>query len=218
MPLGAQAKILRVIQEKSVRRIGGIREIPVDTRIITATSRLIEKMIKDNQFREDLYYRINVLPIHVPPLKERHEDIGPLTDQFLARIARQVGSIPKRLTPAAMDKLIHHTWPGNVRELKNVIERGSIMSDQETIDTNAIVFGHEIEATIRELRSPTQTNEAIPMGPLKKQIGKFEKELIESALTQFPSIRKSAKALGISHTALINKIKKYQIRIGSKIN
>ncbi len=217
MPLGAQAKILRVIQEKSVRRIGGIREIPVDTRIITATSRLIEKMIKENEFREDLYYRINVLPIHVPPLKERHEDIGPLTDQFLARIARQVGSIPKRLTPAAMDKLIHHTWPGNVRELKNVIERGSIMSDQETIDTNAIVFGHEIEATIRELRSTTQTNEAIPKSPLKKQIGEFEKELIESALTRFPSIRKSAKALGISHTALINKIKKYQIRIGSKV-
>lgn len=207
MPLGAQAKILRVIQEKSVRRIGGIREIPVNTRIITATSRLIEKMITDNRFREDLYYRINVLPIHVPPLKERYEDIPLITDHFLARIAKQVGSAPKKLTPAAMDKLVHHTWPGNVRELKNVIERGSIMSDQDTIDVNAIIFGREIEETIRGLRSPALHREA----PLKDQVGRYEKQLIESALGRYPSIRKCAAALKISHTAMINKIRKYRI-------
>lgn len=207
MPMGAQAKILRVIQEKCVRRIGGIREIPVNTRIITATSRLIEKMIKDNTFREDLYYRINVLPIHVPPLKERYGDIPLLTDHFLARIAMQVGSIPKKLTQAALDKLHQHTWPGNVRELKNVIERGSIMSDRDTIDVNAIIFGHEIEATIRGMRSPNLHREA----PLKDQVARFEKGLIESALTRHSSIRKCARALKISHTAVINKMKKYQI-------
>ena len=207
MPLGAQAKILRVIQEKSVRRIGGAREIPVDTRIITATSRLIEEMIKTNRFREDLYYRINVLPIHVPPLKERYQDIPLLTDHFLARIAKQVGSAPKKLTPAAFKKLRAHTWPGNVRELKNVIERGSIMSDQETIDVNAIIFGHEIEETIRELRTPAIHGES----PLKEQVGGFEKGLIESALARYTSIRKAARALEISHTAMINKMRKYNI-------
>ncbi len=209
MPMGAQAKILRVIQEKSVRRIGGASEIPVDTRIITATSRIIEEMIKNNQFREDLYYRINVLPIHVPPLKERLGDIKPLTDHFLARIAKQVGSIRKKLTPDALEKLHHHTWPGNVRELKNVIERGSIMSDRETIDSRAIIFGHEIEERIRELRSSSQPTES--KGPLKEQVGRFEKELIESALKRYPSIRKCATALKISHTAMINKMRKYQI-------
>ncbi len=211
MPMGAQAKILRVIQEKKVRRVGGAVEIPVDTRIITATSHLIEKMIKANQFREDLYYRINVLPIHVPPLKERPEDIVLLADHFLSRIAKQVGSAPKKLTPDAREKLIHHSWPGNVRELKNVIERGSIMSDHETIDSNAIIFGHEIEERIRELKSHSGISHSNSKGPLKEQVAKFEKELIESALNRYPSIRKCARALKISHTAMINKMKKYQI-------
>ena len=207
MPAGAQAKILRVIQEKSVRRIGGAKEIPVDTRIITATSRLIEKMIKANTFREDLYYRINVLPIHVPPLKERHGDIALLTDHFLSRMAKQVGSVPKTLTPGALEKLCRHTWPGNVRELKNVIERGSVMSDQECIDRHAVMFGYEIEERMRGMQLPSLQREAL----LKEQVAGFEKSLIESALERYPSIRKCARALGVSHTALLNKIKKYQI-------
>ncbi|MCP3943519.1 MAG: PAS domain-containing protein [Desulfobacteraceae bacterium] len=211
MPLGAQAKILRVIQEKSIRRIGGFREIPVDTRIITATSRPMEKMIRENKFREDLYYRINVLPIHIPPLKNRHKDILALADHFLSRIAKQLGSRPKKLSEAAMDKLFNHNWPGNVRELKNMIERGSIISEQDTIGADAILFGHEIEQTIRKLRSSPVN--LLQSDSLKEKVGKFEKKILESALTQYPSIRKSAKALKISHTAMINKIKKYAISI-----
>jgi len=213
MPLGAQAKILRVIQEKCIRRVGGMMEIPLDTRIITATSRPIEKMIKENKFREDLYYRINVLPIHVPPLKNRHQDIQALTDHFLSRIAKQLGSLPKKMSKAAMEKLVSHNWPGNVRELKNVIERGSIISDKDTIDANAILFGHEIEKTIRELRSSPAPGVSLQSTPLKESVGKFEKKILESVLPKYPSIRKSAKALGISHTAMINKIKKYEISI-----
>ncbi len=207
MPMGAQAKILRVIQEKSVRRIGGVREIPVNTRIITATSRLIEQMIKNNTFREDLYYRINVLPIHVPPLKERYKDIPLLADHFLSRAALKVGVQPKKLSDAAMKKLFNHTWPGNIRELKNVIERGAIISDKDIIDENSILFGHDIESTIRGLQ-------AIPFNSagdssLKTIVGAYEKEIIESALNKYPSIRKAAKALNISHTAFLNKMKKY---------
>ncbi|MBU1340371.1 MAG: sigma 54-interacting transcriptional regulator [Proteobacteria bacterium] len=209
MPLGAQAKILRVIQEKSVRRIGGIKEIPVNTRIITATSRLIEQMIKDNTFREDLYYRINVLPIHVPPLKERYEDIPLLADHFLSRAAKQVGIQPKKLSDTAMKKLISHNWPGNIRELKNVIERGAIISDQDIIDENSIIFGHDIESTIRGLRAAPFND--LENNSLKAMTGGYEKEIIESTLHKHPSIRKSAKALKISHTTILNKMKKYGI-------
>lgn len=207
MPLGAQAKILRVIQEKSVRRIGGIKEIPVNTRIITATSRPIEQMIKNNTFREDLYYRIFVLPIHVPPLRERYEDIPLLADHFLSRAAKQVGVRPRTLSDMAMKKLFKHHWPGNIRELKNVIERGAILSDRDVIDETAILFGHDIESTIRGLRAAPSFD--LETTALKTLVGKYEKDIIESALNTHTSIRKTAKALSISHTALLNKIKKY---------
>ncbi|OGR25617.1 MAG: Fis family transcriptional regulator [Desulfobacterales bacterium RIFOXYA12_FULL_46_15] len=209
MPIGAQAKILRVIQEKSVRRIGGVKEIPVNTRIITATSRLIEQMIKDNTFRQDLYYRINVLPIHVPPLKERYEDIPLLADHFLSRAANQAGIQPKKLSDPALNKLFSHDWPGNIRELKNVIERASIISDKDIIDENWILFGHDIERTIRGLKA-TSFND-LQIHSLKEMVGSYEKGIIKSALKKYPSIRKSAKALKLSHTAIINKIKKYGI-------
>lgn len=209
MPMGAQAKILRVIQEKRVRRIGGIREIPVDTRIITATSRLIEQMIKSNEFREDLYYRINVLPIHVPPLREREEDIPLLADHFLSRVANQLGTPPKKLSDNALKKLINHTWPGNIRELKNVIERGAILSDMQVIDERSIIFGHDIESTIKGLKGGVFK----PNGndSLKTMVGNYERQVIETTIENYSSIRKCAKALNISHTALLNKIKKYHI-------
>jgi len=209
LPLGAQAKILRVIQEKSVRRIGGAKEIPVNTRIITATSRLLEQMIKDNEFREDLYYRINVLPINVPPLKERIEDIPLLAEHFLSRAAQKVGIKPKKLSVAATEKLFNHDWPGNIRELKNVIERASIISDRDVMDETAIIFGHEIEGTIKGLR--TTPFQDLDTDSLKTMVGRYEKEIIESTLNKYPSIRKSASALDISHTTLLNKMKKYEI-------
>lgn len=207
MPMGAQAKILRVIQEKRVRRIGGVKEIPVNTRIVTATSRLIEQMIKSNEFREDLYYRINVLPIHVPPLRERYEDIPLLVDHFLSRVAKQLGAPSKKLSDNAMNKLIDHNWPGNIRELKNVIERGAILSDKQVIDENSIIFGHDIESTIKRLRGGMFRGTS--SDTLKQMVGKYEKQILETALTDSTSIRKCAKSLDISHTTLLNKMKKY---------
>nr|NJM01626.1 sigma 54-interacting transcriptional regulator [Desulfobacula sp.] len=209
MPLGAQAKILRVIQEKSVRRVGGIKEIPVNTRIITATSRIIEQMIQENTFRQDLYYRINVLPIHVPPLKERDDDIPLLVDHFLSRTANQSGIQPKKLSDAALNKLFSHDWPGNIRELKNVIERAAIISDKDVIDEHYILFGHDIEKTIKGLKKGSFND--LQIRSLKEMMGIYEKGILKSALEKYPSIRKSAMALKISHTAFINKIKKYDI-------
>jgi len=198
-----------VIQEKSVRRIGGIKEIPVTTRIITATSRLIEQMIKDNEFREDLYYRINVLPIHVPPLRERAKDIPALAAHFLSRLAKQVETPSKKLSKKAMDKLINHSWPGNIRELKNVIARSAILSDSRVINETAIIFGHDIISTTKGLCS--DPFKALANSSLKTIVGNYEKEMIESAITDYSSIRKCAIALNISHTALLNKMKKYGI-------
>ncbi|MDA8136544.1 MAG: sigma 54-interacting transcriptional regulator, partial [Desulfobacteraceae bacterium] len=184
-----------------------IKEIPVNTRVITATSRLIEQMIKDNTFRQDLYYRINVLPIHVPPLKERYEDIPLLVDHFLSRAANQAGIHPKKMSDAALSKLFRHDWPGNIRELKNVIERASIITDNEIIDEAYILFGHDIEKTIKDLKSH-HFNE-LSVHSLKEMVGSYEKGILKSVLKRYPSIRQSARALNMSHTAIINKIKKY---------
>jgi len=141
--LGSQAKILRVIEEKKVRRVGGSKEIPVDTRIITATNRNLEQMIEAKLFRRDLYYRINVLPIHIPPMKERIEDIPLLVEHFLFQLASKLGKNVQTLTVAALHKLRQHIWPGNIRELKNVIERASILSERDQIDVKSVLFSHE---------------------------------------------------------------------------
>ena len=209
MSPGSQAKILRVIQEKTVRRIGGAEEIPVNTRIITATSKVIEEMIKTGAFREDLYYRINVLPIHVPPLKERTEDIPLLAEHFLSRTARKIGRKPKGLTPKALLRLNRHKWPGNVRELKNVIERAAIICDHDTIDADSIIFGHEIENTIKGLKQGS--SQVTRPDTLKNMMGEFEKTIVEAELEKHSSIRKCAKTLGLSHTALLKKMKKHGI-------
>ena len=141
--MGSQAKILRVIEEKKVRRVGGSKEIPVDTRIITATNRNLEQMIEAKLFRRDLYYRINVLPIHIPPMKERIEDIPLLVEHFLFQLASKLGKNVQTLTVAALHKLRQHIWPGNIRELKNVIERASILSEGDQIDVESVLFSHE---------------------------------------------------------------------------
>lgn len=146
LPPGPQAKILRAIQEKRVRRIGGRSEIEVDTRIITATNRNLEQLVETGAFRQDLYYRINVLPIHLPPLNARTDDIPVLANHFLFRISSKLGSRLQRLSAEALDKLIHHDWPGNVRELKNVIERAAILCDTTLIGAESILFGFELAA------------------------------------------------------------------------
>ena len=143
MSLASQAKILRVIEEKKVRRVGGSKEIPVDTRIITATNRNLEQMIEVKLFRRDLYSRINVLPIHILPMKERIEDIPLMVEHFLFQLASKLGKNVQTLTVAALHKLRQHSWPGNIRELKNVIERAPILSERDQIDVKSVLFSHE---------------------------------------------------------------------------
>jgi two-component system response regulator PilR (NtrC family) len=133
MSLAMQVKLLRALQEKKVRRVGGHQEEPVDTRIIAATNQDLQEKIENNDFREDLYYRINVIPIRLPPLRERREDIPLLVDYFIKKTSKEMGIEPKRISVEAMRVLEGYFWPGNVRELENVIERALALSTSENI-------------------------------------------------------------------------------------
>lgn len=206
MPLSAQAKILRLIQEKRVRRIGGSKEIAINARIITATNRNLETRVANGKFRQDLYYRINVLPIHIPPLSARKDDIELLVEHFLFRMASRLDQPVRALTAQALDKLLGHDWPGNVRELKNVVERAAILSDGELIGVENILFSHEMPARA------VGGNRVDRSAPLKSLVADYEKQLIKAALQQHSSIRKTAIALGLSHTALIKKVNKHKLR------
>lgn len=206
MPLSAQAKILRLIQEKRVRRIGGTKEIAINARIITATNQNLETRVASGQFRQDLYYRINVLPIHIPPLSARKDDIELLVEHFLFRMASRLDQPVRALTVQALEKLLSHDWPGNVRELKNVVERGAILSDGELIGVENILFSHEIPA---RATCGVKVDQA---ASLKGLVSDYEKQLVTAALQQHSSIRQTAIALGLSHTALIKKVHKYKLR------
>ena len=215
MSRGPQAKILRVIQEKSVRRISGIKEIPINTRIITATNKNLEQMVHDKMFREDLYYRINVLPIHILPLRERKDDIPRLAEHFLFQLASLSNKPLQTLTSAAMGKLYRHSWPGNIRELKNVIERAALLCDRPEIDVDCIFFSFEVGKTNRG-QTPAFLTGLSDGQSFHDLLGEYEKQLLTEALERSQSKRKAAKLLGISHTAFLNKLKKYQLKTETK--
>lgn len=215
MPMRCQAKILRVIQEKCIRRIGGSSEIQIDTRIVTATNRNLEQRVEQKEFRQDLYYRINVLPIHIPPLRERSDDIPLLVDYFLFQLAIKLGRQIQGISSDGMDKLLRHDWPGNIRELKNVVERAAILWDGKQIDVDCIMFSHEIGETIDP--DSCQPIPEKPEGrPLREAMADYEIQIISDTLAVSKSIRKAARDLKISHTALLNKLKKYHIKMETK--
>lgn len=211
MPLPSQAKILRVMQDHCVRRIGGAREIPIRARIITATNGNLEKMVEEGTFRQDLYYRINVLPIHIPPLQERLDDIGLLAEHFLFTLASRMGRPVKTITSEGLAKLRAHHWPGNVRELKNVVDRAAILCPGDSIDERFLIPAHELGDGIAGLSRTPRVLE--PGKPLRDQLNLLEREILESALGRARSVRQAARALGLSHTAILNKIKKHGLRV-----
>jgi transcriptional regulator of aroF, aroG, tyrA and aromatic amino acid transport len=210
LPLGQQARILRTIQESRVRRIGGTGEIPINARIITATNQNLEQMVEQKLFRQDLFYRINVLPIHLPPLRVRMEDIPQLTTHFLFQLASKLNQKEKNASKESLYKLSRHGWPGNVRELKNVVERAAILSDYETIDVDCILFSYEIGKSRKEPKNEYR-HDIKDAGSLKNLVARYEKEIIVDNLKKSNSIRKAAKELKVSHTALLIKMKKYKI-------
>lgn len=209
MPLNVQAKLLRVIQERTVRRLGSTKEIAVSARISTATNRNLEMMLEKNQFREDLYYRINVLPIHIPPLRRRLDDIPLLVERFLFRLNLRLVKNVQTITEEAISKLYRHRWPGNVRELKNVIERAAIITDSDEVSEDCILFSHETDKTRRDLKHITDNK--LKDHTLKDMLAVYEKHILQEAFEKDMSIRKTADLLKISHVTLINKMKKHSI-------
>jgi transcriptional regulator of aroF, aroG, tyrA and aromatic amino acid transport len=215
MPLGPQAKILRVLQEGLVRRIGGFEEIPVNARVITATNKNLKDMMEEKRLREDLFYRINVLTIQIPPLRERLLDIPLLVEKFLLRFNVKLGKPNQTISQNALRKLMSHAWPGNVRELKNVVERASVLTDSNEIGVDFILLSHEMaqHTTKSCIHTAAGTGQK-----LKDCLAHHETNLLLSALNSAASIREAARNLGLSHTALIKKINKYHLQNGNKSN
>lgn len=218
MPLLLQAKLLRVLQESEVQRIGSGKPIPIDVRIIAATNRNLAEMVRQGEFREDLYYRLNIIPIEIPPLRQRRQDIIPLVNHFLAVIGEKYG-IHRTIDSSAMKILESHDWPGNVRQLKNMVERICLLATQPEITVYIVQQELDSSPTIaRDLENPVQIQNIQEMvidpefsGTLKEQVAAFEKQIIKEALSKYPSIRQAAKSLGCDQSTLVRKIQKFQL-------
>ena len=197
-----QVKLLRVLQEREFERLGGTVPVRTDVRVIAATNRDLEKALADGGFREDLYYRLNVFPIFIPPLRERRSDVLPLADHFAEKYAREHGKSIKRISTTAIDMLASYHWPGNVRELENTIERAVLMADGE------VIHGHHLPPTL-------QTAEAtgtVVHASLGGAVEAFERGLIEDALkTSRGNRAKAARLLSATERVISYKVRKYGI-------
>lgn len=199
MPSYLQAKLLRVLQENKIRKIGGYEEIPINIRILSATNRNIKELIKKGMFRIDLYYRINVFSVKIPPLRERQDDIKVLTDYYVKEYMKKYKKDIKGISKKAYKKITSYNWPGNVRELKNTIERTVVMKKGTEIDENDVLLNNVLN------------DNAYLGNDLKEIIKNKEKQIILNTLNNTKSIRAAARTLNVSHTLIINRIKKYNI-------
>jgi two-component system, NtrC family, response regulator AtoC len=208
IPITLQAKLLRVIQEHEFERVGGSKPVKVDVRLISTTNRDIKQAIEQKVLREDLYYRLNVVPVYIPPLRERPSDIIPLAEYFLKKLCQENHRPTKQLTPEARKKLLNYSWPGNVRELTNILERAVVM------DASAMVAPEHLylESTLSTMPTASSTaqlpqQEALPLGMTLQEL---EKRLIIETLQAHKNNRtKTAETLGISIRTLRNKLHDY---------
>ena len=200
LPLNLQVKLLQVIQERQITPVGGTRPIPVDVRIISATNRNLEELVKAGRFREDLYYRLNVVPINVPALRERPADIIPLIQMNIARCNRELGET-KSISPVALSILLKYPWPGNIRELQNIIERLVITTSHNVITEDDIFI------FIKEAAEDNQINYADTS--LAAALERAEKEILSRALENYKSTRAIARVLKVSQPTIVRKLNKY---------
>ncbi len=205
MSLKTQAKVLRVLQEQVMERVGGTHRIKVDVRVLAATNKELPSEIRAGRFREDLFFRLNVIPIFVPPLRERAEDVPVLAEHFMAVMAAEYGRRPKRIQPEAMARLQHYHWPGNVRELRNTIERLIIMAADDAITARDLAFlGREGGAMPEAAPALTTT--------LADARDRFEKEYILRALSAaHGNMSRTAELLGVERSNLYKKMKAFGI-------
>jgi two-component system response regulator PilR (NtrC family) len=208
IPLETQAKLLRVMQEREFMRLGGVDTIKVDVRIVAATNIDLRRAVDEGRFREDLYYRLNVIAIQLPPLRQRKEDIPALVAHFVDKYAQENGKEVTGVTPDALQALLDYDWPGNVRELENVIERGVVLTTAETIGRE-LIPDHVRTAPSFHVPHLTVPPEGIS---LRDVIANFERRLIESTLESTGGVQKeAARLLGLKPTTLNEMIKRHNI-------
>ncbi|MGE0392170.1 MAG: sigma 54-interacting transcriptional regulator [Vicinamibacterales bacterium] len=202
LSLATQVKLLRVLQEREFERLGGTQTIRTNVRLITATHRSLERAIEDGVFRSDLYYRLNVFPISIPPLRERKPDILQLADHFLEKFAREHNKTIKRISTPAIDMLMSYHWPGNVRELTNALERAVVMCDGQ------VIHAHHLPPTLQT----AEASGTLPTQSLEEAVETFEKDLIQDALKTARGVRaRAARILKTTDRVLNYKVDKYGI-------
>jgi DNA-binding NtrC family response regulator len=213
--LSIQAKLLRVLQEREFTPVGGTKAKKVDIRLIAATNKDLEKMIKEETFREDLYYRLNIVPIHLPPLRERLDDIPILSVHFLKKYSEEMGKTIKGFTPEAMERLIKYPWPGNVRELENVIQRTVVMIDEEMVRVEHLILPGQQEREPAESSVPLTSEE---LKEIKKQLREKAVEDIEKAFVTNALVRnewnvtRAAEEVGMLRPNFQALMRKYGLR------
>ena len=207
MPTAAQAKLLRFLEDSKFRRVGGTSDVKVDVRVIAATNRDLEKAIEDHTFRNDLYYRLNVVPVYIPPIREHPEDIAPLADYFVKRLARDLKREPPRLTTGALGVLEAYSWPGNVRELRNVLERALILEDTEEIRPE------HLPAEIRTgSAAPNAKGWPIQLPVEGIRVTDVEAALVRQALARTNgNVTQAAGLLGLTRDTLRYRMQKYDL-------
>nr|WP_320135422.1 sigma 54-interacting transcriptional regulator [uncultured Amphritea sp.] len=204
MPLSMQAKLLRVLQDREIEAVGSNRLVKIDVRLVTATHQPLEKLVESNEFREDLYYRINVVSVALPPLRDRREDIPALAEHFLTRLASRTGRRAPKLTVDALTRMLEYAWPGNVREMENAIESAFYLSQGYKISLQAL------PAALTE--GIDISDHHLEKGTLKERLALAEKEILEQTLVACKGNRQqAAKVLGIGKTTIYDKLVRHQL-------
>ena len=210
MPLAMQSKLLRVLEEGEIERVGGDKPIPVDARVVIATHRNLEELVRQGAFRADLFHRVNVFPIVLPPLRERAEEVPVLAEYFAAQVAAQNSWRTKHFSAEALEILKHYAWPGNVRELRNVVERVLLLSNAETITAG------EVEMALPAVRNGP-SGPAVENGTLAHRIESFEREVLLTELRRHHHhMTNVARALGLERSHLYKKCQQLGIDVASE--
>ena len=205
LPIQMQSKLLRAIQEKEIMRIGGKATIPIDIRIIAATNRNLNKAIKDGKFREDLYYRLNIIPIDIPPLRSRKDDIGLLSKYFVDKFNKDY-KMSKYISYDAIEILEHHTWPGNVRELRNVIERLIVGFDSPHINK------FQVQRQLSGDKNTLDESENDYKGSLNDLLKAYEEQILHDLMLKYQNASEVARALNVNKSTISRKLKQYKTR------
>jgi two-component system response regulator AtoC len=220
LPMEVQIKLLRTLQEREFERVGGAETIKVDVRLVSATNRNLEAMIEDGEFRKDLYYRLNVFPIHLPPLRDRLDDLTPLVAHFIAKFSRQMGVPAAPASNEALTKLREYNWPGNVRELENIVERAMILARGVPVNASHLDFGRRVSSQPSALTPPPASHGTGPQPavPATTEDGKSlaerlldseRKEIIAAVDKSRGNIASAARTLGINRSTLYYRLRKH---------